>query len=54
MFGVSNSRCSDLWLFRGRGGYDFAFYRFEGFNEEMIGREAEMRGSMVKCGKGQL
>ena len=30
------------------------FIYFERFNEGMIGREAEMRGSMVKCGKGQL
>ena len=30
------------------------FIYFEHFNEGMIGREAETRGSMVKCGKGQL
>ena len=30
------------------------FNYFEGFNEGMIGREAEMRGSMVKCRERQL
>ena len=27
------------------------FSYFEGFNEGMIGRESEMRGSMLKCGE---
>ena len=30
------------------------FNYFEGFNEGIIGREAEMRGSMVKCGERLL
>ena len=30
------------------------FNYFEDFNEGLIGREAEMRGSMVKCGERQL
>ena len=45
-------------VFRGcfAGGEDInlLFIYFEGFNEGMIRREAEMRGSMVKCGTGQL
>ena len=27
------------------------FSYFEGFNEGMIGRESEIRGSMLKCGE---
>ena len=27
------------------------FNYFEGFNEGMIGRESEMRGSVLKCGE---
>ena len=30
------------------------FNCFEGFNEGIIGREAEMRGYMVKCGEKPL
>ena len=30
------------------------FNYFVGYNEGMIGRKAEMRGSTVKCGKRQL
>ena len=30
------------------------FNYFEGFNEGIIGREAEMGGSMVKCGERPL
>ena len=45
-------------VFRGcfAGGEDInlLFIYFEGFNEGMIGREAEMRGFMVKRGTGQL
>ena len=38
------------------GGYvtNLLFNYFEGFNEGIIGREAEMRGSMVKCGERLL
>ena len=30
------------------------FNDFEGSNEGIVGREAEMRGSLVKCGKRPL
>ena len=30
------------------------FNYFEGFNEGIIGREAEMRGSLVNCGERPL
>ena len=29
------------------------FNYFKGFNEEVIGSDAEMRGPMVKCGEGE-
>ena len=40
--------------FAGGEDMNLLFIYFEHFNEGMIGREAETRGSMVKCGKGQL
>ena len=40
--------------FTGEEDMNLLFIYFEHFNEGMIGREAETRGSMVKCGKEQL
>ena len=40
--------------FPGGDATNLLFNYFEGFNEGIIGREAEMRGSMVKCGERPL
>ena len=49
MVSTSNSRWDSLGSFPGRDSYKFDFQLFWGSNEGIIGREAEMRGSMVKC-----
>ena len=40
--------------FSAGGVTNLCFSYFEGFNEGVIGREAEMRGSLVECGERQL
>ena len=49
------TRGAMVWdFFPGGEVTNLLFNYFEGFNEGMIGREAEMRGSMVKCRERQL
>ena len=63
MVNTSNSRCDDPGSFPGWGGgggvvvggmVTNLVLNFEGFNEVIIGSEAEMRGYMVKYGERLL
>ena len=54
MVSTSNSRCSGPDRFPGGEVTNLLFNYFEGSNEGIIGSEAEMRGSMLKCGKRRL
>ena len=49
------TRGAMVWDFFPRGEVtNLLFNYLEGFNEGVIGREAEMRGSIVKCRERQL
>ena len=51
MVSTSNSRCGGPDCFLGG---EVTNLLFEGFNERIIGREAEIRCSMVNCGERLL